>query len=51
MRTSVSAEAYGQYNQKSAFIAKNIPKNADQIHRIKQRLSQAFMFQSLDENE
>ncbi|EAR86860.2 CAMP-dependent kinase, regulatory protein (macronuclear) [Tetrahymena thermophila SB210] len=51
MRTSVSAEAYGQYNQKSAFVAKNIPKNANQVLRIKQRLSQAFMFQSLDENE
>lgn len=35
MRTSVSAEAYGQYNQKGAFVAKTIHKNADQIHRIK----------------
>lgn len=51
MRTSVSAEAYGQYNKKSDFVAKSIKKNEDQIARIKQRLSTAFMFQSLDEAE
>ena len=50
-RTSVSAEVYGSYNKKSDFIAKNIKKNEDQIARIKQRLSTAFMFQSLDEQE
>ncbi|KAM3133382.1 hypothetical protein pb186bvf_014543 [Paramecium bursaria] len=50
-RISVSAEAYGQFHKKGQFKAKVIPKGQDQIGRIKQRLSQAFMFSSLDENE
>ena len=34
-RISVSAEVYGLYNKKENFIPKLIPKNEDQINRIK----------------
>eukprot|EP01017_Pseudomicrothorax_dubius_P013268 TRINITY_DN1577_c0_g1_i1.p1 TRINITY_DN1577_c0_g1~~TRINITY_DN1577_c0_g1_i1.p1 ORF type:complete len:351 (-),score=142.75 TRINITY_DN1577_c0_g1_i1:143-1195(-) len=50
-RTSVSAEAYGMYNQKAAFKPRVIAKNEDQKLRILNRLSQAFMFSALDDNE
>jgi len=50
-RASVSAEVYGRFNQKSAFQAKIIPKSEEQKGRIRQRLSQAFMFSALDDKE
>lgn len=50
-RGSVSAEAYGMFNKKTAYVPKVIPKDESQIERIKKRLGQAFMFQALDEKE
>jgi cAMP-dependent protein kinase regulator len=50
-RTSVSAEVYGKFNQKADFKPKVIPKSEEQKERIKTRLSQAFMFSALDDNE
>lgn len=50
-RSSVSAEAYGKFNQKSAFKAKVIGKSASQISRIKARLTQSFMFSALEEKD
>lgn len=50
-RTSVSAEAYGIWNQKGTYKPKVVPKTEDQKDRIRKRLSQAFMFQALDEKE
>ena len=47
-RISVSAEAYGKYNQKKDLKARMIPKTEEQKTRIQQKLSQAFMFASLD---
>lgn len=48
---AVSAEAYGDYHKKSEFKPKVINKTQAQVERIKQRLSSAFMFSSLDEKE
>lgn len=50
-RSSVSAEAYGLWNKKGSYKPKVVPKTEDQKERIRQRLSQAFMFQALDEKE
>eukprot|EP00331_Platyophrya_macrostoma_P029286 CAMPEP_0176439432 /NCGR_PEP_ID=MMETSP0127-20121128/19937_1 /TAXON_ID=938130 /ORGANISM="Platyophrya macrostoma, Strain WH" /LENGTH=377 /DNA_ID=CAMNT_0017823695 /DNA_START=52 /DNA_END=1185 /DNA_ORIENTATION=- len=50
-RSSVSAEAYGIWNKKGAYIPKVVAKTEEQKARIRQRLSQAFMFQALDEKE
>ena len=47
-RTSVSAEVFGRYHIKEAFKAKVIPKSIDIQQKIKERLSNAFMFMSLD---
>jgi len=50
-RTSVSAEAYGEWNQKKAFVAPVVPKTDDQKDRLKACLCQCFMFSSLDDND
>lgn len=50
-RTSVSAEVYGRFNQKKEYKAKIVPKTEAQKIRIRDRLSQAFMFSALDEKE
>lgn len=51
MRISVSAEAYGAWNKKKAYVPKVVPKTQEQKERIKLRLEQAFMFNALDERE
>ena len=43
-RISVSAEVFGKYNMKEAFVAKVIPKNQEIKNKIKERISNAFMF-------
>mmetsp|Transcript_75120 Transcript_75120/g.189967 ORF Transcript_75120/g.189967 Transcript_75120/m.189967 type:complete len:403 (+) Transcript_75120:96-1304(+) len=47
-RASVSAEAYGQWNQKKAFTPPNHPKSDQQKERLKKTLSKSFMFNQLD---
>lgn len=47
----MSAEVFGKYHIKEAFKAKVIPKGEDVKKRIEERLRQAFMFMSLDEND
>lgn len=49
-RTSVSAEAYGAFNQRVVSERKVIPKDDSQKMRIKEVLAQCWMFQSHDEN-
>ena len=49
-RISVSAEVFGKYNIKEEYKQKVIPKNKETIDKIKNRLSQAFMFMNLEEN-
>lgn len=51
MRSSVSAEVYGNFNKKESYVPTIIPKEAEQKQRIETRLMQAFMFSSLDEKE
>ncbi len=50
-RTSVSAEAFGAWNKKSAFKAVVVPKNDSTKDKIRNRLSWSFLFNSLDEKE
>jgi len=50
-RQSVSAEAYGQWNQKKAFVPQVIPKSEDQKERLKQVLGKSFMFAKLEDND
>jgi cAMP-dependent protein kinase regulator len=47
-RAAVSAEAYGVFNKKGDFQLRKIPKSEDQIHRIKARILQSFLFHNLD---
>jgi cAMP-dependent protein kinase regulator len=50
-RASVSAEAFGIWNQKSAFKAKVIEKSQEAKDTIREKLNLAFMFSALDESE
>merc|ERR1712190_121735 len=50
-RQSVSAEAYGEWNAKKAFVAPVIQKRDEQKERIKTTLSKSFLFASLDESD
>jgi len=51
VRTSVSAEAYGTWNQKKAFDPPKIPKTDDQKARLIVTLSKSFMFSELDKED
>lgn len=50
-RQSVSAEAYGQWNQKKDFTPPVNPKSAEQNERINGVLSKSFLFSALEDNE
>jgi cAMP-dependent protein kinase regulator len=51
MRTSVSAEAFGQWNKKTDFHPPNYPKPDHIKESLKKRLEQAFMFSALNPQE
>jgi len=48
VRKAISAEAYGEWNKKEDFVARVIPKSADQLKRIKEKLPLCFIFNALD---
>eukprot|EP00931_Biecheleriopsis_adriatica_P073903 TRINITY_DN48103_c0_g1_i1.p1 TRINITY_DN48103_c0_g1~~TRINITY_DN48103_c0_g1_i1.p1 ORF type:complete len:411 (+),score=161.31 TRINITY_DN48103_c0_g1_i1:63-1295(+) len=50
-RQSVSAEAYGLWNQKKEFTAPEYAKSAEQSERIRSILSNSFMFKSLQKKD
>jgi len=50
-RQSVSAEAYGVWNQKKAFTAPSYPKTDDQKERLRTTLMKSFMFNELDSQD
>eukprot|EP00913_Durusdinium_trenchii_P024008 g22546.t1 len=47
-RTSVSAEAYGEWNAKKAFVPPVIVKTEEQKDRLKACLTKSFLFSELD---
>lgn len=50
-RTSVSAEAYGEWNKKADFVAPVYEKTESQKSRIQSCLQQCFLFGALDNEE
>jgi len=50
-RSSVSAEVYGLFNEKQAFVVKVVPKSSEQIKRIHDKVLNSFIFSSLDPRE
>jgi len=50
-RQSVSAEAYGEWNAKKAFVPPVITKTDEQKDRLKACLCKSFLFSSLDETD
>lgn len=51
MRQSVSAEAYGEWNQKKEFKPPSYPKSDEQRKRLVSCLKNSFMFQALSEKD
>lgn len=43
-KVAVSAEVYGQWNKKGAFVPRVVPKSEAVRAKLRKRLSQAFMF-------
>mmetsp|Transcript_15610 Transcript_15610/g.10985 ORF Transcript_15610/g.10985 Transcript_15610/m.10985 type:complete len:234 (+) Transcript_15610:356-1057(+) len=50
-RASVSAESFGSWNKKSDFKARVVPKSEESKQKIREKLSQSFMFNALEEKE
>ncbi|KAL7067480.1 putative cAMP-dependent protein kinase regulatory subunit [Cryptosporidium serpentis] len=50
-RTSVSAEAYGAWNKIKPFTPPHYPKSKEQEDRIRVKLLEGFMFNSLDDDD
>mmetsp|Transcript_63025 Transcript_63025/g.138093 ORF Transcript_63025/g.138093 Transcript_63025/m.138093 type:complete len:434 (-) Transcript_63025:104-1405(-) len=50
-RQSVSAEAYGAWNQKAAFVPPVYEKTADQKERIEKCLASNFLFHALEKKD
>jgi len=50
-RASVSAEAYGEWNTKKAFVPPVIAKTDEQKDRLKNVLVKSFLFSTLEEND
>ena len=50
-RTSVSAEAFGTWNQKKAYVPRVIPKSSEVLGSLFERLEKSFMFAALDNAE
>lgn len=50
-RASVSAEAYGEWNTKKAFVAPVITKTDEQKERLKNVLTKSFLFSTLEDND
>lgn len=50
-RASVSAEAYGEWNTKKAFVAPVILKSEEQKARLTTCLSKSFLFSALEEQD
>merc|ERR1719261_2119917 len=50
-RASVSAEAYGAWNQKKAFTPPDYPKSGEQKKRLADVLSKSFLFSALESKE
>jgi len=50
-RQSVSAEAYGTWNEKKAFTPPDHPKTDEQKSRLKQTLTKSFMFSALEDKD
>eukprot|EP00928_Gymnodinium_smaydae_P024748 TRINITY_DN1993_c1_g2_i2.p1 TRINITY_DN1993_c1_g2~~TRINITY_DN1993_c1_g2_i2.p1 ORF type:complete len:402 (-),score=75.03 TRINITY_DN1993_c1_g2_i2:106-1311(-) len=50
-RASVSAEAYGAWNQQKAFVPPIYEKTQEQRERLREVLLRSFLFQNLDETD
>eukprot|EP00931_Biecheleriopsis_adriatica_P121585 TRINITY_DN9664_c0_g2_i1.p1 TRINITY_DN9664_c0_g2~~TRINITY_DN9664_c0_g2_i1.p1 ORF type:complete len:403 (+),score=130.72 TRINITY_DN9664_c0_g2_i1:145-1353(+) len=50
-RQSVSAEAYGEWNAKKAFVPPVIPKSDEQKDRLKGVLVKSFLFSNLEDTD
>ncbi len=50
-RSSVSAEVYGKFNKKEDFVPRVVTKTEEQYKRILDKVTQSFLFNSLDDKD
>lgn len=50
-RAGISAEVFGEFNKKKAFVPRVVPKSAETKAKLERRLLQSFMFSALDAEE
>lgn len=50
-RSSVSAEAFGSWNQRALFTPPVWPKSDAQVHQLSETLHRSFLFQSLEDTD
>ena len=50
-RVGVSSEVYGEFNKKEDWVPKFIQKTEEQIHRIKVKILQSFLFSNLEKED
>jgi len=50
-RSSVSAEAFGQFNKKENFKPRIVPKSKEAKEAIMEKITNSFMFSGLDDKE
>ena len=50
-RVGVSSEVYGVFNKKEDWVPKFIQKTEEQIHRIKVKILQSFLFSNLEKED
>ena len=50
-RQGISAEVYGQFNQKQTFVPPVVPKNACTKESIAQLVKESILFQNLTEDD
>jgi len=51
LRQSVSAEAYGEFNQKTDFTPPVYPKEPEVVEKLKATLMKSFLFSTLDDKD
>jgi len=50
-RISISAEAYGEFNQPKPFIPKVIHKSEEVKSKLREKIKQSFIFNNIETNE
>jgi cAMP-dependent protein kinase regulator len=51
VRKSISSETYGEWNKKTEFVPKTVPKTEAQANSIREKLRVSFVFGAVDSKD